>query len=163
MGRMPFGLLVVGVALTVVSGVSWSEPDSWAVYTDDNGTRVEYPRAVFSAPAVEGEQGVGHVFSSGDGRARLHVYSIPNPNGLSPSAFMRSRFPADRSVLSYDRVARNFFAISSVRTGTIIYLRCNFSAMGSTLHCIDLRYPANEKGRWDSIVTRISRSLRPMT
>ena len=76
---------------------------------------------------------------------------------------MRSHFPAPRSTLTYDRVARNFFALSTRREGMIVYLRCNFSsARGETLHCVDIRYPVNEKRDWDGVVTRISRSLRPL-
>jgi hypothetical protein len=103
------------------------------------------------------------VFTTRDGRARLHVYSIPNSKALSPAGFMRSEFPASRSTLSYDRVTRNFFAISRRRAGMIVYMRCNFSDnAGGTLHCVDLRYPAREKRAWDGVVTRISRSLRPL-
>ena len=105
----------------------------------------------------------GEVFTTGDGRGRLHIFSIDNTQRLSPRAFMQSQFPAHRSTLTYDRVARNFFAISTRREGMIVYLRCNFSrAGGSSLHCVDIRYPIGEKRAWDDTVTRISRSLRPL-
>ena len=98
-----------------------------------------------------------------DGRARLHLYSMDNPKALAPRAFMRRHFPAPRSTLTYDRVTRNFFALSARREGMIVYLRCNFSSTrGGTLHCVDIRYPASEKRAWDGIVTRISRSVRPL-
>jgi hypothetical protein len=68
-----------------------------------------------------------------------------------------------RSILTYDRVARNFFALSSRLDGMIVYMRCNFShAREGSLHCVDIRYPQNEKVAWDNIVTRISRSVRPL-
>jgi hypothetical protein len=90
------------------------------------------------------------------------MYSIANVNAHSPAAYM-ARFPAPRSSLTYDRVARNFFAISTRRNGMILYARCNFSRVRSgTLHCVDLQYPAAEKRSWDYIVTRISRSVRPL-
>ncbi len=45
----------------------------------------------------------------------------------------------------------------------IVYMRCNFSrAREGSLHCVDIRYPQNEKVAWDNIVTRISRSVRPL-
>jgi len=159
--------VAIGVLATVVFGsyaACWAQGRSWAVYRDTRGMSVEYPTGIFSVARGRGESGVGHVFTTTDGRARLHVYSIPNPNGLSPGAFIRSQFPTDRSVLSYDRVARNFFAVSSRRAGTIVYLRCNFSShAGGSLHCVDVRYPAREKRAWDATVTRISRTLRPLT
>ena len=131
------------------------------VFTDVRGTRVEYPQDLFSEPKAE--EVPGRVFTSRDGRARLHIFSMDNPQRLSPRAFMQSQFPAHRSTLTYDRVARNFFAISTRREGMIVYLRCNFSsAAGGSLHCVDVRYPIGEKRAWDGTVTRISRSLRPL-
>jgi len=43
------------------------------------------------------------------------------------------------------------------------YSRCNFSSeAGGAIHCFDLVYPQAESRSWDAIVTRISRSLRPL-
>jgi hypothetical protein len=163
MAQRSLAFAVVAAATVLGNAPSWAQTDSWAVYRDDRGTRIEYPRHIFSIPRGRGEQGVGHVFATPDGRARIHMYSIPNANALSPAAFMRSHFPGDRSRLTYDRVARNFFAVSSRRGGMIAYLRCNFSrSAGGTLHCVDLRYPVAEKRAWDAVVTRISRSVRPL-
>jgi len=105
---------------------------------------------------------IGTAFVTRDGRARIHMYSMPNPKALAPSEFMRSEFPTSRSVLTYDRVARNFFAISTRLKGMIVYVRCNFSGTRESLHCVDIRYPQSEKVAWDDIVTRISRSVRPL-
>jgi hypothetical protein len=143
--------------------LSASAQDRWVQYVDDRGTRIEYPRHIFSVPKGRGQNGVGHVFVTPDERARLHMYSIPNPKALSPADVMRREFPVSRSTLTYDRVARNFFALSTRRGTLIAYLRCNFSNVkGGTLHCVELRYPASEKRAWDATVTRISRSLRPL-
>ena len=132
----------------------------WKQYTDERGTRIEYPADLFSTPQ---RTEIGEAFVTRDGRARIHMYSMPNPKALSPRDFMRSQFPASRSILTYDRVARNFFAISSRLDGKIVYMRCNFSrARAATLHCVDIRYPQNEKVAWDKMVTRISRSVRPL-
>jgi hypothetical protein len=50
-----------------------------------------------------------------------------------------------------------------VRQGVVYYSRCNFSSeMGGAVHCFDLVYPQREQRAWDPIVTRISRSLRPL-
>jgi len=66
-----------------------------------------------------------------------------------------------RSALDYERVTRSFFAISTEGQGTVLYSRCNFASRG-TVHCIDLVYPQDVARAWDGIVTRISRSLRPL-
>ena len=41
------------------------------------------------------------------------------------------------------------------------YTRCNFPIIiNSIIDCLELRYPAKDKAKWDPIVTRISNSLR---
>jgi hypothetical protein len=82
---------------------------------------------------------------------------------LSTAWSLRTYMKGSRSALNYDRVAPHFFAVSMNRNGTVLYRRCNFSGnRGRTMHCIDLAYPVREKRAWDSTVTRISRSLRPL-
>jgi hypothetical protein len=163
MGRRVLGFIIVSAVLAAGAAQAEISAANWAVYRDTQGTSVAYPRDVFSVEQEPSEQEPGRVFSTEDGRARFHVYSLPNPNALSPGAFMRANFPAQRSTLTYDRVSRNFFALSTRRDGMIVYLRCNFSSgRAGTLHCVDIRYPLNEKRDWDGIVTRISRSLRPL-
>jgi hypothetical protein len=138
-----------------------AQGNSWSVYRDNRGTRVEYPAGIFSVSTGRVDGGVS--LARADGRAHVQMFSIPNPKALSPASYMRSQFPGDRSRLTYDRVARNFFAISIRQAGMIKYLRCNFSSnAGGTLHCVDLHYPADEKRAWDGIVTRMSLSLRPL-
>jgi hypothetical protein len=167
MALRALGFIIVSAILIAGAAAHAARAESaaatWANYRDAQGTSVEYPRDVFSVEQEPNEQEPGRVFSTDDGRARFHVYSLPNPSALSPGAFMRANFRAQRSALTYDRVSRNFFALSTRRDGMIVYLRCNFSsARASTLHCVDIRYPVNEKRDWDGIVTRISRSLRPL-
>ena len=135
--------------------------ERWALFTNARGTQVEYPQDLFSVRKTEDVP--GQVFVTRDGRARLHIYAMDNPQALSPRGFMESQFPAPRSTLTYDRVTHSFFAISTRRGNMIVYLRCNFaSSRPGTMHCIDIRYPIGEKRAWDGTVTRISRSLRPL-
>ena len=167
MRRTSLGIIALSASLTLAAGLAAAQArpqaSSWTVYKDDRGTVVEYPDDVFSVLQDHAESEPGRVFSSEDERARLHVYSLPNPKALSPAAFVLANFPAQRSSLNYDRVSPHFFALSSRRDGMIVYLRCNFSSgPANAMHCIDIRYPASEKRDWDAIVTRISRSLRPL-
>jgi hypothetical protein len=124
------------------------------------GTRVEYPARIFTAVG-EAEKGVGRRFESKDGRAILSIYARENEDDDTPASYLRRNLR--QRTLDYERVTRSFFAISSERDGIIYYSRCNFSrpARGS-LHCFDLVYPQAEKRAWDSVVTRISLSLRPL-
>jgi hypothetical protein len=135
----------------------------WITYADEVGTRVEYPSDVFSRNSGSPEIGTGKRFSTADGRAHLSIYTVPNSRGQSPASYLKTNMKGPRRTLNYDRVARNFFAVSTNRNGRVLYRRCNFSRnRGGTMHCIDLAYPLSEKRAWDSPVTRISRSLRPL-
>jgi hypothetical protein len=65
--------------------------------------------------------------------------------------------------LEYERVTPNFFAISAADQGRVYYSRCNFArSAAGRMHCIYLAYPERETKAWDGVVTRISRSLRPL-
>src|SRR5438552_18259765 len=130
----------------------------WATLQHD-GSVVQVPRDVFSAQAGEGTP-KGRMLATPDGRAHLHVFTVRNERGESPAQFLARVFPRDRTHLTYDRVARNFFAVSQPATGgRILYRRCNF--VRTDIHCVDLQYPRGEKRAFDGIVTRISLSLRP--
>jgi hypothetical protein len=93
----------------------------------------------------------------------LTIYTRENEAGDTPASYLRNNLRTGRSVLDYERVTRSFFAISSERRGLIFYSRCNFSVEArGAIHCFDLVYPQDEKRAWDPVVTRISRSLRPL-
>ena len=95
-------------------------------------------RNVFIAAALTASSGTA--LAQDDGWQR---YVIPVTGG--PPGIM------------YRRVTPGFFAVSSERNGKIWYNRCN--ASGRFMNCVLINYPAAEKRRWDSVVTRISRTL----
>jgi len=140
-------------------------PDfDWQTFTVvDFGTQVEYPAGIFAVSEGKAEKGVGERFSTEDGRALLTIYSRANEAADTPASYLKANLRLARSVLDYERITPTFFAISSVRDGLVYYSRCNFSAgADAALHCVDLVYPQREQRAWDAIVTRISRSLRPL-
>jgi hypothetical protein len=150
---------VVAAVLCALGPPALALPDpGWTVFSDDKNTTVDYPRGVFS---VEGREDVppGPVFTTRDHRARLHIFAFRNERGESPAQHIARTFTHDRRQLDYDRVARNFFALSENKGSEILYRRCNFAR--GMIHCIELVYPRSEKRAWDNIVTRISLSLRP--
>lgn len=127
------------------------------------GTTVEYPAGIFSVPHGKAEKGFGQRFNSADGRSMLTIYTQENEAGDTPASYLRNNLRIRRSALHYERVTRSFFAISSAREGLVAYSRCNFSSeAGGAIHCFDLVYPLTDRHPWDAIVTRISRSLRPL-
>ena len=153
---------VLTLTLACVAMEAAAQP-RWQTYEDAAGTRVQFPADVFSTVSGEPEIGTGKRFTTADGRAQLSIYTLPNSLAQSPAEYLKTHMKEPRSSLKYDRVARNFFAVSTIRNGTILYRRCIFSGTGGgTMHCVDLAYPASEKRAWEKTVTRISRSLRPL-
>jgi hypothetical protein len=145
-------ILLGSQASTALTNLNWS---TFAA----NGMTVQYPPDVFSIQAGASEHR-GTLFVTPDERARLEIFTLANQRGETPAQFLRRTFPDDRRQLDYDRVARNFFAVSQERNGRVYYRRCNFIDSG-VIHCIDIQYPMSEKRAWDDIVTRVSLSLRP--
>jgi hypothetical protein len=141
-----------------------SDAFDWQVFTIDGfGTQVDYPAGIFAVADGKAEKGVGERLRRADSRAVLTIYSRENDTEETPASYLKNNLRLARSALDYERVTPNFFAISSVRQGMIYYSRCNFSSeMGGAVHCFDLVYPQREQRAWDPIVTRISRSLRPL-
>jgi hypothetical protein len=165
--RLLFSAAVAAVPISgVMYGQAVSAPsgDEWRTLAiPDLGTRVQYPAGIFSVSDGAAEKGIGQRLSTSDGRATLSVYSRANESGETPAAYLHHYLLTPRSQLHYQRVTPSFFAISAVKNDTIYYSRCNFSHSGArAVHCLDLVYPAREKGAWDAIVTRISLSLRPL-
>jgi len=138
-----------------------AEP-GWRAYAS-SGTRVEYPANIFSAAEGPFQIAPGERFGSADGRAHLAVFTMKAEKSRSPAEFIARNLQVPRSALHYERVAPGFFAISGFHDADIYYVRCNSASDRTLLHCIYLIYPAAEKRAWDSIVTRISRTLRPLT
>ena len=141
------------------------EVKDWKVFVDPQfGTQVDYPADVFSQSGGQSERGTGERFrTDGDGQAVLEVYTLPNDPAFTPRSFLRANVqtPAQRTRVSADHtiVLRHL----ERREGIIYYSRCNFSRSTRPLiSCIDLKYPQDQKRAWDDVVTRISRSLRPL-
>jgi hypothetical protein len=135
----------------------------WTVFVEPSlGTRMDLPSAVFTTTDGAAYRGVGRQFKTADGRAAIAIYSQRNNQRDTPASYLRKNFSFPRTSVTYERVTRDFFAVSGVREDRIFYSRCNVSPAGDTLHCFDLQFPATERPAWDAIVTRMSRSLRPL-
>jgi len=153
-------LIACAIALTSLPAAARNFPardqQGWQRYVvPQTGASVEIPTALFSDDAGEPENGPGHRFVTADGRANLTVQSIANKEGYSPAAFLARQQPPAKVV--YRRVTSKFFVVSSFRDDKIYYIRCNRGS--KSMHCVLINYPAAEKRRWDSVVTRISRTL----
>jgi len=159
---MRASILLAGIMLACLLRPAMSQ--DWTTFVEPQfGTRLELPSQMFTVHEGPSIKGVGEEYATSDGRAALAIYSQRNLRREAPATYLKRNYKAPRRAMDYVRVTRSFFAVSAVNQGTIYYSRCNFSRRsGGTVHCFDLKYPASEKRAWDSIVTRISRSLEPL-
>jgi hypothetical protein len=105
---------------------------------------------------------VGRRYKTPDGRAKVAVWTQRAAKHDTPERYVRRTFRIPHATVDYERFAPDFAAISGVYGHKVYYLRCNYSPRSDTFHCFDLAYPAREKKAWESVVTRMSRSLRPL-
>lgn len=155
---LPITLGLVLLGLSAPSATA-QPAAKWTMYRNNGGTTVPFPADLFTVRAGEGTPR-GEVFTSADGRARVHVFTIPNERNESPAQFIARVVVDDRRKLTYQRITRDFFVFSAPENDRVLYRRCNF-AHDSMIHCVDLRYPRAEKRAWDGIVTRMSLGLGP--
>ena len=147
-------------AIVLLSIVPLTQPTAasleWRRYTiPATGLSVDVPISLFEEDKGATEETLGRHLFTKDYRANLTIQSFPNPDNVSPAAFLeKMRPPAD---IQYRRVTPKFFAVSSVLDGHTWYNRCN-RAKGF-MNCVLINYPAAEERQWDAIVTRISLSL----
>ena len=144
------------IALAILPSIGIAQPVSWKDYVvPESGAVAQIPSTIFSEDGGNPEDGYGRRFVTTDGRANLTVQSIPNEAGDSPAVFLAKKHPPPN--IEYRRVTSHFFVVSSFRADKIWYNRCNFSNRFVT--CVLINYPAAEKQKWDSVVTRISNTL----
>jgi hypothetical protein len=144
------------LSLALSPAMAAAEPISWVKYqVPETGAAVDLPASIFTEDAGKPPEGYGARFLTPDRRADLTVQSVANDAEFSPAAFLARKNPPPGIV--YKRVTPRFFVVSSFAKGKIFYDRCNFS--GRFINCVLINYPADEKRRWDSVVTRISNTL----
>lgn len=154
--NMTMQAALLGMALALTPVVAIADSTGWQRFTvPETGAGVDLPNAIFTKDAGKPESGFGRRFLTSDGRANLTVQSIPNDAHESPATFLAKKNPPSNIV--YQRITPGFFVVSSFRKGNIWYDRCNFA--GRFINCVLINYPAAEKREWDSVVTRISKTL----
>ena len=83
---MRIQLILVVAALGCLTAPSWAQVQvGWVTFSDERGTRVEYPADVFP---VTRDGSRGRTFVTSDGRATLDIYSGPNDKGESPAQLL---------------------------------------------------------------------------
>jgi len=154
-----FGLkVIVIVTLTFSSNCASVAEERWETYSNPRfGTTADYPADLFTVLDPPPENGDGQGFQTTDGRAHLLIYGAWNAEDDTPKSY----FDKKGTSVTYKHITEHFFVASGMREGKVFYDRCNFSAHpDAAIHCFSISYPEQEKTEWDSIVFRLSRSLR---
>ena len=145
------------VLLVVLPPLAYAGDAEWRQYViPSTGTSVDMPVSIFTSDAGEPDGGTGRRFFTEDRRADLTVQSVPNPGNDSPATFLARKQPP--AGISYKRITSDFFVVTSISKDRIWYNRCNRG--NGTMNCVLINYPVAEKRQWDSVVTRISQTLR---
>jgi hypothetical protein len=148
--------LLMALVLSLPPATVVAVGEEWQRFTiPSTGTSVEIPVTIFTKAIELPDGGIGRRFYTDDRRADLTVQSVANPNNDSPATFLAKKNPPPD--ILYSRVTPSFFVVSSIRKDRIWYNRCNRSS--GYMNCVLINYPAAEKRRWDSVVTRVSHSL----
>lgn len=162
MHRRPFllALAILAAIPAQFSAVS-AKDDGWRTYANPRfGTIADYPASIFTRLEPPPENGDGQTLTANDGAAKLSIYGSYNSADYTPRSYV-DKLIRPRDAIAFERIAKNFFAVSGQRNETIWYQRCNFPGGDpDTIHCFMLEYPAKQKQRWDPIVARIAKSLR---
>jgi hypothetical protein len=149
--------LLIASALIFAPTVTDAGGTEWRRYViPSTGASVDVPVSIFSRIAEPTEGGTGRRFFTDDNRADLTVQSVSNAANDPPATFLATKRPPPDII--YKRITPDFFVVSSIRKDRIWYNRCNRG--NGAMNCVLINYPAAEKRSWDSVVTRISHTLR---
>src|SRR6185437_13958306 len=148
-------LVIVGITASAAA------QERWMTYANPRfGTTVDYPANLFPQRDPPPANGDGQGFRSRDGHMRLSAWGQYNVNDDTPESYVKGIVEPDGG-LTYRQITSRYFVVSGLRNGEVFYQRCNFAAKpDDVVDCFKLTYPTASKAAMDSVVARVSRSLR---
>jgi hypothetical protein len=158
-----FGFRVIAIVTpTFASICAGVAKERWATYSNPRfGTTADYPADLFTVLDPPPKNGDGQGFKTTDGRAHLLIWGSWNAADDTPKSYFDRDIDVKGTNVTYKHITEHFFVASGMREGKVFYDRCNFTAQpDAAIHCLSISYPEPEKTEWNSIVSRLSRSLR---
>ncbi len=138
------------------------DASAWRTYRNPRlGTVAELPPGF--SPGTRIDEGDGQTFMNEDGRSEIAVYATLLEGQPFPQ--YRQWYGSALGSISYEAGGRNWFVLSGIDQGKIFYVkvvrseRCGIDIA----HHVVLRYPQDEKRRFDNLVERVANSLRGTT
>jgi len=143
--------LALGILLLGLSGQAQAE-NGWETFTSQySGCSIAYPSYVFT-PAQKTTGDGATRFTSRLAEAEMVVAGGSNDKNVSIADIVRNT--------TYHRQEQGWVVYSGYRGGLIYYLKAILSRDRQQACVLELRYPPANKLELDTIVSRISKSLR---
>jgi hypothetical protein len=128
-----------------------------------HGFGLSYPAEFVLDRATLPADGSGAEFWTADGSAGFAVYGGENAARRplrDVLAEARANIAAqDGGRVTYTRLGTDWFVVSGVADGRIVYQRTVLGRGGRRVATLYVSYPEAEKARWDAAVTLMSRSF----
>src|SRR4051794_25176488 len=81
-------LLCAAAVVPATAAIGERGDYGWHVYTNDEGTQVDVPGAMFHEAGAS-TKGTGERFRSTDGKAQLSIYVLRNDDAHTPASYLR--------------------------------------------------------------------------
>jgi hypothetical protein len=156
LNRLVLGALLLGG----LSGQAHAA-SGWETFTSQySGCSIEYPRYAF-APSQQTTADGATRFTSGLAEAEMVIAGGSNDKNVSIADIVRIYLKqAAPENITYHRQEEGWAVYSGYRGGLIYYLKAILSRDRRQACVLELRYPPANKLDLDTIVGRISKSLR---
>ncbi len=151
---------VLSVLLLCLSGQAYAA-SGWETFTSQySGCSIAYPSYIFTPGQQTTADGATR-FTSGLPEARLAIAGGSNDKNASVADIVRIYLEqAKGESLTYHRQEQGWAVYSGYQGGLIYYLKVLLSRDRRQACVLELRYPPANKLELDTIVSRISKSLR---
>ena len=155
-GAATFGVLLVGLGPLAADDLNWRR------YTNARyGASAEVPMGLFTAGRAP-DNGDGQSLRSSDGAATVLIYgSLYSSSSDNFAAYRETTLGDERRDgldITYKTAGHDFFVYSGVKGGMIVYTK-TIVGCPDIAETLQITYPATQKVLYDSIVSRMARSL----
>jgi hypothetical protein len=155
--RRRMSLLMATVTAALLASAAHAE--SWRVYRNARfGATADVPKDWTMGEAPENDD--GRIFTSPDKQSQIIVHG--GFRSFQKEQEVAERLaPGDGETIAYSRKGRDWVAVSGTKGDRIFYRKSLLSCKGTVWNSVSIDYPAAQKKKFDPIVTRVARSLRP--
>lgn len=150
------------ILLLIASATIFSNGQSkYRTYTNDRYYfSVEYPSDMFTMQAPPANND-GRTFRSKDRKTEMRVWGGYNVLDKTLKAAFDEALDEIGAGVTYKFIGENSFVVSGIRGANIYYRKTLLNRAGTEVfYTFTIEYPRSQRSRFDSVVTRISRSFK---